>query len=44
MLVAAAVGGALWAGIAAALRLASGVNEAVSTLLLNFVALDICCS
>lgn len=41
MLVASAVAGALWAGIAAVLRLAAGVNEAISTLLLNFVALDV---
>jgi simple sugar transport system permease protein len=41
MVVAAAIGGALWAGLAAVLRLASGVNEAISTLLLNFVALDV---
>ena len=33
--------GALWAGIAAGLRLVAGVNEAISTLLLNFVALDL---
>ncbi|WP_370289446.1 ABC transporter permease [Nocardioides sp.] len=41
MLLAAAVAGALWAGIAAAMRLVTGVNEAISTLLLNFVALDV---
>lgn len=41
MLVAAAVAGALWAGVAATLRLVAGVNEAISTLLLNFVAIDI---
>lgn len=41
MLVAALVAGALWAGIAAVLRLFAGVNEAISTLLLNFVALNI---
>lgn len=39
MVVAAAVGGALWAGLAALLRLVAGVNEAICTLLLNFVAL-----
>lgn len=39
MVVASIVGGALWAGLAAALRLLAGVNEAISTLLLNFVAL-----
>jgi ABC-type uncharacterized transport system permease subunit len=41
MLVAGALGGALWAGIAAAMRLTVGVNEAVTTLLLNYVALDV---
>jgi ABC-type uncharacterized transport system permease subunit len=41
MLVAAALAGAAWAGIAAGLRLTVKVNEAISTLLLNFVALDI---
>ncbi|CAB4697171.1 MAG: ABC transporter permease [Actinobacteria bacterium] len=41
MLVASVVAGALWAGLAAALRLVAGVNEAISTLLLNFVALDV---
>jgi len=41
MLVASMVAGALWAGLAAALRLLGGVNEAISTLLLNFVALDV---
>jgi ABC-type uncharacterized transport system permease subunit len=41
MLVAAAVAGALWAGIAAALRLVAGVNEAISTLLLNFIAFNV---
>lgn len=41
MVLAAGVAGALWAGVAAALRLAAGVNEAISTLLLNFVALDV---
>jgi ABC-type uncharacterized transport system permease subunit len=41
MLVASMVAGALWAGIAALMRLWAGVNEAISTLLLNFVALDV---
>ena len=41
MLVAGALAGALWAGIAAVLRLTVKVNEAVSTLLLNYVALDV---
>jgi simple sugar transport system permease protein len=33
--------GALWAGIAGALRVFGGANEAVTTLLLNFIANDI---
>lgn len=41
MLVASVVAGALWAALAAGLRLVAGVNEAISTLLLNFVALDV---
>jgi ABC-type uncharacterized transport system permease subunit len=41
MLVAGMVGGAAWAAIAGLLRLTFQVNEAVSTLLLNFVALDL---
>jgi general nucleoside transport system permease protein len=41
MVVAAIVAGAGWAAIAAAMRLFAGVNEAISTLLLNFVALDL---
>ncbi|WP_370246684.1 ABC transporter permease [Nocardioides sp.] len=41
MLVAAGAAGALWAGLAALMRLLAGVNEAISTLLLNFVALDV---
>ena len=41
MILGSAVGGALWAGIAAALRLLVGINEAVSTLLLNYIAIDI---
>lgn len=41
MLVSAMVAGAVWAGLAAAMRLVAGVNEAISTLLLNFVALDL---
>ncbi len=38
---AGAVGGALWAGIAALLRLWVGISEAVTTLLLNYVALNV---
>ena len=41
MCAAAAVAGAAWAGIAAFLRLTVKVNEAISTLLLNYVALDL---
>lgn len=41
MIVTGMLAGAAWAGIAALLRLAVKVNEAVSTLLLNFVALDL---
>jgi ABC-type uncharacterized transport system permease subunit len=41
MLLAGIVGGAAWAAIAGMLRLVFQVNEAVSTLLLNFVALDL---
>lgn len=39
--VAGALGGALWSGLAAVLRLWVGINEAVTTLLLNYVALDL---
>ena len=41
MFVAAAVAGALWAGIAGGLREGLGINEAVTTLLLNYVAIDL---
>ncbi len=41
MVLAAAGAGALWAGIAAGLRLKTGINEAISTLLLNYIALDV---
>jgi simple sugar transport system permease protein len=41
VLVAGAVGGALWSGIAGLLRLYRGVQEVLSTLLLNFVALQL---
>jgi simple sugar transport system permease protein len=41
MVLAGMVGGALWAGLAAGLRLTAKVNEAISTLLLNFVAIDL---
>jgi ABC-type uncharacterized transport system permease subunit len=41
MLVGGLAAGAAWAGIAAAMRLLVSVNEAVTTLLLNYVALDL---
>jgi simple sugar transport system permease protein len=41
MMLAGAAAGALWAGIAGLLRLTLRVNEAISTLLLNYVAIDI---
>ncbi len=41
MFLAGVLAGAAWAGLAGVLRLGFKVNEAVSTLLLNFVALDL---
>lgn len=41
VLTAAALGGALWAGIAGVLRTARGVDEVISTIMLNFVALGL---
>jgi simple sugar transport system permease protein len=41
MVLAGAAAGAAWAGLAAVLRLTVKVNEAVTTLLLNYVALDL---
>jgi simple sugar transport system permease protein len=41
MIVAGTLAGMAWAGVAAVLRLTVRVNEAVSTLLLNYVALDL---
>ena len=41
MLLSSCLGGALWAGVAGLMRRFAGVNEAISTLLLNFVALDV---
>lgn len=38
---AGALGGALWSALAAVLRLWVGINEAVTTLLLNYLALDL---
>jgi ABC-type uncharacterized transport system permease subunit len=40
-LVAAAVAGAVWAGIAGVLKLRRNVNEVISTIMLNFVALGL---
>ena len=41
MFIGGALAGAAWSGIAALLRLVFNVNEAVTTLLLNFVAIDL---
>jgi simple sugar transport system permease protein len=41
MMLAAAAAGGLWAGLAAVLRLTVRVNEAITTLLLNYVAIDL---
>lgn len=41
LLLAGALGGALWSGLAGLLRLKVGINEAVTTLLLNYIALDV---
>ena len=41
MAIAGALGGGLWAGISAFLRTKMGANEAVTTLLMNFVANDV---
>lgn len=41
MAIGGAVAGALWAGVSAILRTGLGINEAVSTLLMNFVANDV---
>jgi ABC-type uncharacterized transport system permease subunit len=41
MIIAAGVGGAAWAGLAAVLRQLVGISESVTTLLLNYVALDL---
>lgn len=40
-LMAGAIGGACWAGVAAVLRTRFGVLEVISTIMLNFVALDL---
>lgn len=41
ILVAGALGGALWSALAVVLRLFAGISESVTTLLLNYVALDL---
>ncbi len=41
LILAGALGGALWAAIAGALRVMRGVNEVISTILLNFVAIQL---
>lgn len=41
MALAAAAAGGVWAGIAAVLRLTVRINEAITTLLLNYVAIDL---
>lgn len=41
ILVAGALGGALWAALSVLLRLFAGISESVTTLLLNYVALDL---
>jgi len=41
LIAASAIGGAVWAGIAGALRARRGVSEVISTILLNFVALQL---
>jgi ABC-type uncharacterized transport system permease subunit len=41
MMIFAALGGAIWAGIAAMLRVALRIPEAITTLLLNYVAIDV---
>lgn len=41
VLLGAAAGGGLWAAIAGALKLRRGVNEVISTIMLNFIALGL---
>lgn len=41
MCLAAAIAGGLWAALAGVLRLAVGINEAVTTLLLNYLAINL---
>ncbi|MBX3025428.1 ABC transporter permease [bacterium] len=40
-LTAAALGGAAWAGVAGVLRTARGIDEVISTIMLNFIALGL---
>jgi simple sugar transport system permease protein len=40
-LVAGALAGAIWSGIAGVLKLAVNINEGVTTLLLNYIAIDV---
>jgi general nucleoside transport system permease protein len=41
MVLAAAIGGAMWSVIAIVLRIKVGINEAVTTLLMNYIAIDV---
>lgn len=41
MVVSAGIAGALWSCVAAVLKTAVGINEAVTTLLMNYIAIDI---
>ncbi len=41
MLIGAMAAGALWAALAGVLRVGAGINEAISTLLLNYIAIDV---
>ena len=38
MLLAGVIGGALWAGLAALLKIRRGINEIITTLMLNYIA------
>ncbi|MET0147390.1 MAG: ABC transporter permease [Ilumatobacteraceae bacterium] len=41
MVIAAALGGAVWSGLAAVLKQVVGISESVTTLLMNYIALDL---
>lgn len=41
MLAGAVIAGGLWAALAGVLRVTAGINEAISTLLLNYIAIDV---